>query len=261
MTTQHEREWPGLEHLHARENDVYAEHYRAASADPHLRNVLRLIHDSLDFMFEVAGEAQRTDDARTLSAVAGRIFNTTAAALREAFNGYPQTSFLLQRDLIEIHTLLDVFSHDLTRIQRWREVTNAERLDEFSPGKLRKILDERDGAEAGRARKADYQMFSEYAAHLTYPALRMLQLPSGSTQLGPRLDAAVLGQCLHELGRRVLLAAVCDVRVIFMLHQRDGQQIPPKVETMLADVRAEGMRLYNANVTAPVESPSADDLA
>jgi hypothetical protein len=43
------------------------------------------------------------------------------------------------RDLIEIHTLLDVFSHDLTRIPRWREVTNAQRLDEFSPASSEKF--------------------------------------------------------------------------------------------------------------------------
>jgi hypothetical protein len=252
---------PGLNRLHARENDVYAQHRRAAIEHPYLRRVLRLIDDSLDFMIEVAGGPLPTDDARTISAIAGRIFNTTAGALREAFNGYPQTSFLLQRDLIEIHTLLDVFSHDLTRIPRWREVTNAERLDEFSPAKLRKVLEGRDGAEEIRVRRADYQMFSENAAHLTYPGLRMLQLPNGSTQLGPRLDVDVLGQCLHELGRRVLLAAVCDARVMFMLHARDGQPIPTNVDTMVTEVHAEGMKLYAPKPAAGPESSSADDHA
>ena len=236
--------------LHARENDVYAQHYRAAITHPHLRNVLRVIHDSLDFMFEEAGAPQHTDDTRMISAIAGRIFNTTAGALREAFNGYPQTSFLLQRDLIEIHTLLDVFSHDLTRIPRWREVTNAERLNEFSPRRLRTILDERDGAEIGGLRKADYEMFSEHAAHLTYPALRMLQLPNGSTQLGPRLDVDVLRQCVHELGRRVLLASVCDVRVLLMLHRTDGRPVSPNVEATLAEIHAYGLKLYARNTNA-----------
>ena len=244
MTDHQEQKWPGLINLKARETEVYTVHYRAASTHSHLRNVMQLIHDGLDFMFDAAGEPQHTEDTRTISAIAGRIFNTSAGALREAFNGYPQTSFLLQRDLIEIHTLLDVFSQDLARISRWREVTNAERLDEFSPGKLRKILEERDGPEAGRLRKADYQMFSEHAAHLTYPALRMLQLPGGSTQLGPRLDVKVLGNCLHELGRRVLLATVCDVKVLLMLHSRDGRAVSPKVERMLAEVYAEGLKLY-----------------
>lgn len=216
---------PGLDGLSVRENEVYVQHRRAAIEHPHLRRVLRLIDDALEFMIEVAGGPLQTDDAKTISAIAGRIFNTTAGALREAFNGYPQTSFLLQRDLIEIHTLLDVFSHDLTRIPRWCEVTNAERLDEFAPSKLRRILEERDGTEVGRILKADYQLFSEHAAHLTYPALRMLRLPNGDTQLGPRPDVNVLGECLHELGRRVLLAAVCDARVMFMLHHRDRQMI------------------------------------
>src|SRR5688572_16408732 len=75
-----------LLNLHARENDVYAAHYRAAISHPHLRDVLRLIQEALDCMFEEAGEPQNTDDTRTVSAIAGRVFNTTAGALREAFN-------------------------------------------------------------------------------------------------------------------------------------------------------------------------------
>ena len=75
---------PGLNSLHARENDVYAQHRRAAIDHPHLSRVLRLIDDSLHFMIELAGGPLHTDDARTISAIAGRIFNTTAGALRRS---------------------------------------------------------------------------------------------------------------------------------------------------------------------------------
>jgi hypothetical protein len=119
-----ESNWLVLINLHATEDDVYAL-TMALRPHPHLQNVLRMIHDALDFMFEAAGEPQHTHDTRTISAIAGRIFNTTAGALREAFNGYPQTSFLLQRDLIEIHTLLDVFSHDLACISRRRRTARS----------------------------------------------------------------------------------------------------------------------------------------
>jgi hypothetical protein len=245
---------PGLHGLTLRENDVFLQHYCAAVADAHMRRVLRLADDSLHFMVNFAGAPQHTEDARTVSAIAGRIFNTTAGALREALNGYPQTSLLLQRDLIETHALLDVFSHDLTRLSRWRVVTNDERIKEFSPGKLRFILKDHYGAEHIALRKADYQRFSEHAAHLTYPSLRMLHLPSGSTQLGPRFDVAILRECVHELGRRVLLAVLGDAKVLLALHRRDGQANPSDVEDLMTKIRNEGISIYSA----PAERPSTN---
>jgi hypothetical protein len=50
---------------------------------------------------------------------------------------------------------------------QWGEVTNEERLREFSPRQLRKTLKKRDGKELDTIRHAENQLFSEHAAHLT----------------------------------------------------------------------------------------------
>lgn len=242
---------PGLASLAHRETDVYAAHLETALSDPHLRAVLRLIDESLDFMIYFAGGPKHTDDIRTLSAIAGRIFNTSAAALREALNGYPQTSFLLQRDLVETHMLLDAFSCNLSLIARWSIVNNQERISEFGPTKLRKIIEKRDGVAKVLQRKEDYQRFCEHAAHLTMPALRMLQLPNGNTQLGPREDDRFCGECIHELGRRVLVAVLCNARVLVMLHERDGSDIPDDTAERLARLNAQERALYHPQMPAP----------
>ena len=156
---------PGLNNSDARESDVYVQHRRAA-IERHLRRVLRLIDDSLDFMIEVAGAPLHCDDARTISSIAGRIFEHDRGALREALNGYPRT-------YVPIAAGFDRDPHAARRVLSRSDANSAlAGCDErrtarrVSPAKLPKVLEERDGAEIARLRKRDYQMFSEHAAHL-----------------------------------------------------------------------------------------------
>lgn len=107
-----------------------------------------------------------------MSGIAGRIFNSTAGALRQALSGYHQTSFLLQRDLVEITTLLDVFLLDLSRITRWSAASNDERKKEFSPAALRKLLKSQDGTEAAETRRLNYQLFSPARRELCRTSLK-----------------------------------------------------------------------------------------
>ena len=43
---------------------------------------------ALDFMLSTAGVNQPTEDGKTVSAIAGRIFNTSAGCLQVGLNGY-----------------------------------------------------------------------------------------------------------------------------------------------------------------------------
>ena len=242
---------PNVDGLWLAEESVFREHHAAAVNDPAMSRVLRLINTSLVFMIDIAEAPYDDQDARTVSGIAGRIFNSTAGALRQALSGYHQTSFVLQRDLVEITTLLDVFFLDLSRITRWSAVSNSERLKEFSPKALREILKTQDGTEAAEIRRLNYQLFSEYAGHLTHPSLLMLQLPSGATQFGPRKDLVRLGHCLHELGRRVVLAAAGEVLVFMALHTRDVRPIRSDAVERLTQLNTEWKAIYR-----PQENPS-----
>lgn len=237
----------GLTSLRDHENARHAELWSTATSHAQIRPVLALIDETVDFMLTVASSPPGRDaDGTAISAIAARIFNTTAGALREALNGYPQTSFLLQRGLIEIHTLLDVFSHDPSLIARWREVTNEERLREFSPRRLRTILEERDGEEHDAIRRDEYRLFSEHAAHLTYPALRLLALADGSIAVGPTNDFKQIGNCLYELGRQVLKVASAETRLMMMLYVRERVGVSRDWQSRVDQIQESGIRIYGS---------------
>lgn len=219
--------------LQQHEDRIRQESLQLLLRDPKTAEILELIELALDLMIRTASVDQATDDGRTASAIVARIFNTTAGCLREAMNGYYQTSFALMRDLVEVGTLLDYFTVQPEKIARWREVSNAERLQEFKPSDLRKVLDERDGYKDGK-RRADYQAFSEHAAHLTYPALRMLQTPEGHSRLGPFLNEAHLRECIYELGRRV---ALCSTIVPSLLDKTVADDDVEGATRLLADTQ------------------------
>jgi hypothetical protein len=214
---------PSIEKLlrtQAEEDRVRELSLKLLYADSRTAHMLELIELSLDIMLNAAGVPQPTEDGKTVSATVARIFNSTLGCLRQALHGYYQTSFGLMRDLVEIATLLDYFHVHPEKIARWRQVTNVERLQEFSGGHLRKTLDDRDGFVEGK-RKSDFQAFSEHAAHLTFPALLMLQASDGTTQWGPHLNESHLRNCLFELARRV---THCSTLVVGLLpaHVEDG---------------------------------------
>ena len=145
--------------------------------------------------------------------------------------------------------MLDYFTVEPEKISRWRVVTNPERLKEFRPGRLRRTLDERDGFTEGK-RQADYEQFSEYAAHLTYPALRMLQTPDGHTQHGPRLDERQLRNAVFELSRRV---AMCVNLIVELLPKTVEDGDVAGAVRLISDFKrfkADGARIFKLNQDA-----------
>ncbi len=223
------------------EDRVRAQSLEILVKEQQTAQMLELVELSLDLMIRTASVQQPTEDGKTVSSIVARVFNSTAGCLREALHGYYQTSFGLMRDLVEIGTLLDYFSVHPGQISRWRQVTNTERLQEFNGGHLRKILDDRDGF-VGQKRKRDYQAFSEHAAHLTFPALKMLQAADGSTQWGPHLNEKQLRECIYELGRRV---ALCSTLVVCLLPQTVADEDIDGATQLLSDTRRQ-QELYAA---------------
>lgn len=206
----------GLEDLFRLESDTYSRSLAFARADTRSSAVLEVIELALDVMLSSASLSQHSDDGHTVAAIAARIFNTTAACLREALSGYVQTSLGLMRDLVETQTLLDYFSHEPSMIARWREVDEKARAKEFAPARMRTALDERDGF-TERKREKDYRRFCEYGTHLTYNGLRLLAEPDGTVTPGPRYREHDLRNCLWELGRR---AAFCAATLLELLPNR-----------------------------------------
>jgi hypothetical protein len=77
----------GLLSLHKKEDEVWAELWPAATSDKRIRRVLGFVDE--------ASHQQTTDDGRAISAIAARIFNTTAGSLAQALTGYHRQGGLL----------------------------------------------------------------------------------------------------------------------------------------------------------------------
>jgi len=139
-----------------------------------------------------------TEDVLAVKYIGTRIFNTAMAAYRDALSGYYQVSFANQRDLIEIQFLLDYFRDNRSEIKAWREADNQKRIELFSPGRLRKLLDERDGF-TEKKREKRYKQFCELAAHVSYPGFKLLANQDNLIEIGAFYDEKKLLNTVYDL--------------------------------------------------------------
>lgn len=139
-----------------------------------------------------------TEDQLTLKYIGSRLFNTAIAAFHNCLNGYYQVSFSLQRDLIEIQFLLDVFRSFPKKIKEWREADDKKLKKDFGPLALRTLLDERDGFKE-KKRAERYRKLCKYASHMTYAGFTLLTNDSNQIELGPFYNERKLLNCLHDL--------------------------------------------------------------
>lgn len=163
------------------------------------KNYMEQFSLSADTLF-ASLEPKDTDneDALTIKYLGSRAFNTAMAAYRDALSGYYQVSFANQRDLLELQFLLDYFRTERDQIKIWREANNETRYQKFSPAKIRKFLDDRDGF-TERKREKKYKMFCEYATHASYQGFRLIANSSNLIEIGPFYDEGKLLNTLYEL--------------------------------------------------------------
>lgn len=89
--------------------------------------------------------AEKDENQLIIKLLGARIFNAQGAALKLILGGYYQAAGLQIRDILETAFLLDYFSTDDALIQRWKLVSEQDRMKEFGQAKIRQALDDRDG--------------------------------------------------------------------------------------------------------------------
>ncbi len=137
------------------------------------------------------------DDELTIQCIGIRLFNALSVSLRLMLSGYYQISFAIQRDIIEMYFILDYFLYCPGKIAEWKNTTNEERIKNYSPGKIRDILDTRDGL-INKKREKKYKIFCEYAAHVSYAGNKLIA-PKGLGIIGPFFDEKYLKNCFADL--------------------------------------------------------------
>ena len=115
-------------------------------------------------------------------------------------SGYPQTSAMRMRDVLETVFLVNLFCTDRSAIERWRKADAKNRRKEFAPIKVRISLDDRDGF-TERKREKMYHLFSELAGHPSMEGFEMLRPLGMDARNGPFLDSTALEAVTSELGR------------------------------------------------------------
>lgn len=189
-----------LDSLQKEEERIRIESLLKINADNDSKSHIELIQDSLNIVYDITHEYENpTDDELTLQFLGIRIFNDTVCSLNRLLSGYYQVAFAIQRDILEILSLFEYFGFDKTQIKRWKICNNEERIKEFKPAKIRKILDKRDGFK-DKKREKMYILFCEYALHPSYPGMKLVA-PKGLGCVGPFLYEKLLINCLFELAK------------------------------------------------------------
>lgn len=195
-----------LESLHKEEERIRAESLRLISSDATLLEHLEMIHASLETIYAFTKAHDKpTDDELTIQWLGIRLFNTCASSLKLMLAGYYQSSVMLLRDLLETGFLIDYFGIDRTKIREWRQSTEKQRTEKFSPIKVREALDKHDNV-TGKERAKVYKVMCNYGTHPTPEGFLLVRL-KGSGEIGPFFDQKFLKAVLEELVKHLTFTA------------------------------------------------------
>lgn len=148
-----------------------------------------------------------TENELTIKYIGSRVFNAGISALHDCLSGYYQVSFSIQRDLIEIQFLLDLFRTYPEKIKEWREANDSKLKKDFGPASVRDLLDERDKF-SEKKRASRYQLYCKYATHMTYAGFTLITDDTNQVELGPFYNERKLLNCMHDLALNYGFAAM-----------------------------------------------------
>ena len=167
---------------------------------------LSAIENAMNVAYVLRQYPTDDEDKKVIQVLGMRMFNAFGASAKLGLSGYSQNSALIMRDILETVFLLDLFQGDKAAIERWRVADKRERMREFSPLRVRKSLDGRDGFK-GNKRAEIYEFLSELAAHPTMKSVFMMRpQQGGDAVIGPFIEPATLEAVLAELGRLAIQA-------------------------------------------------------
>ena len=151
------------------------------------------------------------EDLKLIQVLGIRIFNAFGSSLKLCLSGYYQNAALILRDVLETVFLIDLFCRDRSLIAAWRAADRAKRMKQFSPVKVRTMLDTRDGFTEGK-RAGVYSLFSELVGHATMQSITMLRPNGMDVHCGPFFDATALEAVIYEMGRlAVQVGEILDI--------------------------------------------------
>jgi hypothetical protein len=197
-----------IEKLHAHEEQLRVESLALIAKRDDLTDHWKLVQEAMNVIYAFAHDhAHGSDDELTMQFLGIRLFNGAAASIKLALSGYYQKSFMHLRDILETYFLVDYLRSNPAQIVVWKNADNRTLKRDFSPMRIREVLDKRDGY-TSQQRKKIYDLISQYASHVTYRGFQMTA-QGGLGQIGPFIDEAKLQAWLEEMAKRFGHAAIC----------------------------------------------------
>lgn len=169
-----------------------------------LNDVIDVLHAVAKLKYNGADEAEghRLVVIQTLGI---RILNSIGAADELLAQGYFQQTAILVRDIMECSFLLDLFSRLPEHLQPWIDLGLDAGKKDYSPIKVRKMLEGLDGPEAA----VRQQLYGFYSAHGTHPNSKgiIFIAPENAVEIGPFADERRLVGLTGDITRMSILAA------------------------------------------------------
>ena len=189
-----------ISRLHDEEENLRKRALEFVESHSRLQLHISVIHNAMDLADLFRQFPTDDEDVKLIQVLGMRTFNAFGASLKLALSGYWQNSALVMRDILETVFLLDLFKGDRKNIERWRLAGEKERKKEFSPFRVRKALDHRDGLQ-DKKREERYKRFSILASHPTMSSVDMMRpQEDGYAVSGPFFAPRFLNAVLTEMG-------------------------------------------------------------
>lgn len=152
-----------------------------------LLNYIRIYYDHWD------------EDQLIVKLLGASIFNSCGSAVGLMLSGYYQSSGLQIRYILETGWLLEYLSTDPDLVQKWKFTKEEKRQNVFSPGMIRRKLDERDNF-TEKKRDAHYKRLCVLCGHPTFAGNAMLRpQPGADANMGPFFESSLLNMCIQEI--------------------------------------------------------------
>jgi len=189
-----------LHFLHSGEEMARRKSIELIEADEPLSRHIEMIETIMDMLqFYRMDYAEKDENQLIVKLLGARIFNAMGAAMKLILSGYYQAAGQQIRDILETGFLLDYFSTDSALIQKWKLVSEQDRMKEFNLAKIREVLDARDGF-TEKKRMKHYKLLSSIAGHPTFASFKLLRPTLGAdAHMGPFFVPELLNATVQEL--------------------------------------------------------------
>ena len=193
--------------LHREEEELRDEAWKLIAQDGGLQLHISAIANAMNLAERFRTVRTNDEDIKAIQGLGIRAFNALAASIKLSLSGYWADCVLNTRLVLETAFLMDFFQGDRSAVASWRHADPKEKREKYSPGAIRKALDERDKL-TGKKRQYHYGLLSTFAAHPTMESMALMKPQAADdVQIGPFMEVPFLKNILFEIARIALLFA------------------------------------------------------